>query len=287
MPQNNVDSLRATLRGEIIEPGDTSYEAARRVYNAMIDRRPRLIARCADAADVIASVNFAREHALPLAVRGGGHSGPGLGVCDDGVVIDLSPMRGVRVDPHMRTARVAGGCLWRDVDTYPTLQQAFDPLYPPGLQWYWRGDFIREISDAAIAAHIEHASSIPSAPSTMHLYPIDGAVHRVAADATAFAFRDAHWSQVIVGVDPSPSRAGEMKRWTRGYWSALHPYSAGAGYINFLMDEEEDRVRATYRQNFDRLSHIKAKYDPNNLFRINQNILPSLQTPKGITAVRA
>jgi FAD/FMN-containing dehydrogenase len=170
---------------------------------------------------------------------------------------------------------------------YPTLQQAFDSLYPPGLQWYWRGDFIREISDAAIAAHIEHASSIPSALSTMHLYPIDGAVHRVAADATAFAFRDAHWSQVIVGVDPSASRAGEMKRWTRAYWSALHPYSAGASYINFLMDEEEDRVRATYGQNFDRLSHMKAKYDPNNLFRINQNILPSLQTPKGIAAVRA
>jgi hypothetical protein len=165
---------------------------------------------------------------------------------------------------------------------YPALQQAFDALYPPGLQWYWRGDFVREISDAAIAAHIEQATSMPSPLSTMHLYPIDGAVHRVAPEETAFAFRDANWSQVIVGVDPSASKAEEIKRWTREYWSSLHPYSAGAGYINFLMEEEEDRVRATYGQNFVRLTQIKTKYDPHNLFRINQNILPVVEavTPR-------
>jgi FAD/FMN-containing dehydrogenase len=106
----------AQLRGSLIRPGDPNYDEARKVFNAMISKRPRLIARCADVADVITSVNFAREHSLLLAVRGGGHNGGGLGLCDDGLVIDLSTMRGIRVDPKARTVRVEGGCTWADVD---------------------------------------------------------------------------------------------------------------------------------------------------------------------------
>ena len=112
----DIEKLRASLRGEIIQPGDKAYDEARKVYNGMIDKRPRLIARCVDAADAVSTVNFARENNILLAVRGGGHNGGGLGTCDDGLVIDLSQMRGVRVDPKARTVRVAGGCTWGEVD---------------------------------------------------------------------------------------------------------------------------------------------------------------------------
>jgi len=112
----DLASYRAQLRGTLIQPGDAAYDDARTVFNAMISKRPRLIARCADVADVIASVGFAREHGLLLAVRGGGHNGGGLGLCDDGLVIDLSALRGIRVDPKARTVRVEGGCTWGDVD---------------------------------------------------------------------------------------------------------------------------------------------------------------------------
>src|SRR5262249_8437662 len=109
-------TLQTSLRGELIQPGDTGYDEARKLYNGMIDKKPRLIVRCVDAADVIACVNYARETGLLLAVRGGGHNGPGLGSCDDGLVIDLSRMRGVKVDPQAKTVQVAGGCVWGDVD---------------------------------------------------------------------------------------------------------------------------------------------------------------------------
>jgi FAD/FMN-containing dehydrogenase len=111
-----VQSLQSAIRGTLVQPADAGYDSARKVYNAMIDRRPRHIARCVDTADVIAALQFAREQNLLLAVRGGGHNGGGLGVCDDGLVIDLSGLRGVRVDPKARTARVGGGCVWGDVD---------------------------------------------------------------------------------------------------------------------------------------------------------------------------
>ncbi|WP_148045452.1 FAD-binding oxidoreductase, partial [Salinisphaera orenii] len=111
-----LDDLQGALRGPAIRPDDPDYDQARRVYNAMIDRRPQLIVKCSDVADVSYAIGFAREHQLPLAVRGGGHNGAGLGVCDDGVVVDLGELRGVRVDPDARTARVGGGCTWGDVD---------------------------------------------------------------------------------------------------------------------------------------------------------------------------
>jgi hypothetical protein len=424
----------------------------------MIDRRPRLIARCVDVADVIASVNFARDHRLLLAVRCGGHNGAGLGSCDDGLVIDLSMMKGVRVDPAARTVRVGPGCTSGDVDhathafglavpfgivsstgvagltlgggtgyltrkhgltvdnlleadvvladgrfvtasqqshpdlfwalrggggnfgvvtsflfqahpvssvyagpifwdardartvmasyrdfigkapeelglflglktvppvdpfpkehwskracaligafdgsapeaqlalapllealppplfnwmgemPFPAMQALFDPFFPKGLQWYWKGDFVKTLSDAAIEAHIAQADAAPSDFCLMHLYPIDGAVRRVARDATAWSARDASWSMVIAGIDPDPSKAEALKRWGRAYWKAVHPFNLEGGYVNFMMDDEADhRVQASYGDNYRRLGLIKAKYDPQNLFRVNQNIAP-------------
>ena len=452
-----VQALKATLRGELIPPGDGRYDGARAVYNAMIDRRPALIARCVDVADVMAAVQFARAHGLTLAVRGG-HNGGGLGTCDDGLVLDLSAMTGTHVDPVARTVRVAGGCTWGEVDhathafglatpggvmsttgvggltlggglghltracgltidnllsvdmvladgrfvsasqdqhqdlfwavrggggnfgvvtsllfrlhristvyggpmlwhldqatevlrwyrdfivqapddlsgffaflkvpsdpsfpahlhgrtvcgiiwcytgsldlaeavfapirrvagasvvdvvaplPYPVLQSMFDAPYPPGLQWYWRADFVTELSDEAIALHIEYGAALPTLLSTMHLYPINGAAGRVGRRDTAFSYREATWGQVIVGVDPDPANGGRLEAWTAAYWEALHPYSAGGAYVNMMMDEGQERVLASYRDNYDRLVAIKSTYDPTNLFHVNQNIRPS------------
>src|SRR5690606_35111016 len=146
--------------------------------------------------------------------------------------------------------------------------------YPPGLQWYWKGDFVKELGDDAIAVHMEHTARAPSLLSTMHLYPIDGAVHQVDEQDTAFAYRGVTWSMVIAGSDPDPANEAEITAWARDYWSALRPYSAGGGYVNFMMEEGQDRVRATYRGNYDRLVQVKNEFDPENLLRVNQNIDP-------------
>jgi hypothetical protein len=158
----------------------------------------------------------------------------------------------------------------------PMLQGMFDPIYPAGLQWYWKADFFKELSGAAIEKHLEHASLLPTWRSTMHLYPVNGKVNRVAETETAFAYRDAVWSGVIVGVDPDPANCAKMTGWAKAYYDALHPFGAGGGaYLNFMMEEGEDRIRAAYRGNYDRLAAIKAKYDPENFFRVNQNIKPA------------
>jgi FAD/FMN-containing dehydrogenase len=456
MDQPSLEQFRASLRGELIQSGDPGYHDARKVYNGMIDKHPRLIVRCVDTADVIYAVNFARENGLLVAVRGGGHNGAGLGTCDDGLVIDLSRMKGIRVDPAAGEARVQGGCVWGDVDhathafggavpcgflsttgvggltlgggigyltrtygltidnllaadvvladgrfvkasakenpdlfwalrggggnfgvvtsflfrlqpvktvyagptlwpleqagdvlrayrqfivqapddingffaflvvppapmfpqhlhlqkmcgivwcctappekaeaalkpmrsfgkpafdhvgpfPFPILQSLFDGLYPPGLQWYWRADFVKEISDEAVALHVEHGSRLPTMFSTMHLYPIDGAAHRVGKDDTAFSYRDATFAEVIVGVDPDPANKEKITNWCKEYFDALHPYSAGGAYVNFMMDEGQDRIKAAFRDNYARLAQIKRKYDPRNFFRVNQNIQP-------------
>ena len=455
-----LDSARKDLGSfgdRLIGPEDARYDETRALFNAMIDKRPALIAQCASANDVAAAIRFARERDLPIAVRGGGHNGGGLGSVDDGVVIDLSPMKAISVDADTRTVRVGGGCVWGEVDAatqphglaVPTgiisttgvagltlggghgylsrrhgltidnllaaelvladgsqvtasadenpdlfwairggggnfgvvtefvfrahpletivggptfwaiedsnellaayrewlpsaprnvsgffnfhtippaepfpeaihlrlvcgvvwcidgtdeeaeqamapllsiaeplmhgvgrmpiaaLNSAFDGLYAPGDQWYWRADFVDEIPDEAIALNREWNERMPSFKSGSHLYPIDGAVHDVAAEDTAYAFRDSTWSQVIVGVDGDPASAGKLRDWAVGYWEALHPYSAGAAYVNFMMDEGQERVQATYGPNYERLARIKAQYDPDNAFRVNQNILPS------------
>src|SRR5262249_7013187 len=152
--------------------------------------------------------------------------------------------------------------------------------YPPGLQWYWKADFLREIPDAAIEEHARYAARLPTLQSTIHLYVMDGAVHRVPAKETAFSYRDANWNQVIVGVDPDPANRDRITRWTREYWNAIHPYSAGGAYVNFLMgDEGSERVRTTYRDNFPRLVEVKRRYDPDNRLRVNQNIDPKPAAP--------
>ena len=448
-------ALADRLRGPVVGPDDASYDDSRAVYNGMIDKRPGLIAYCTDEADVIAAIEFAHEHDLLVAVRGGGHNGGGLGTCDDGLVIDLSRMRGVRYDPESETVRVQGGCTWADVDhathaygravpsgiisttgvggltlggglgnitrkcgltidnlieadvvtasgerltasasshpdlywalrggggnfgvvtsflfkthpvdtivggptlfpldrakeimqwyrefivdapedlngwfafmtvppvapfpeelhlqkvcgvlwcyagpeeeadavfapvralepilygihamPFPGLQSAFDALYPKGHQWYWKAAFFNELTDAAIDEHITYARALPTPQSTMHLYPVNGAAHRVDKHDTAWSYRDALWGQVIVGVDPDPAKKDDLIRWARDYHEALHPYSAGGAYVNMMMDEGEERVKASYRDNYDRLARIKAQYDPQNFFQVNQNIRP-------------
>jgi FAD/FMN-containing dehydrogenase len=453
-----VKEFESRLRGQLIRPGDADYEPARKVYNGMIDRRPGLIARARDVADVISSVNFARDNDLTVAIRGGGHNAGGLGICDDCLVIDLSPMRGVRVDPAARTVRVEGGATWGDVDhathafglatpsgiisttgvgglslgggighltrkagltvdnilaadmvladgrlvtasaeqnqdlfwairggggnfgvvtsflfrlhpihtvyagpilwplesagevmrfyrefitsapddingfflflvvppgppfpehlhnktmcgvmwyyagaldkaeaafkpirqfgrpaldlvgplPHPAVQGMFDPLYPPGLQWYWKADFVKELSDEAIALHLKYGSQLPSVLSSMHLYPINGAAHRVGENDTAFSYRDANWASVIVGVDANPANMERIIPWAKDYWSALHPHSAGGAYVNFMMEEGQERVQASYRDNYQRLVAVKNKYDPGNFFHVNQNIKPTV-----------
>jgi len=453
---DTLAQFSASLRGQLVQPGDATYDDARRVYNAMIDRYPKFIVQCQDVADVVHGVNFARDHSLLLAVRGGGHNGGGLGTCDDGLVIDLSALQGIRVDAQARTVRVEGGCTWGHVDhathafgmatpsgiigttgvggltlggglghltrkcglavdnllqadvvladgrlvsasaeenpdlfwalrggggnfgvvtsflfrlhpistvvagptfwplekagevmrwyrdfivaapeelngffafltvppvepfpaalhgqavcgvvwcytgapedadavfqpvrefsqpllhgvqpmPFPALQGAFDALYPPGHQWYWRADFVNELPDAAIAQHERFAAQLPTPQSTMHLYPIDGAAHRVKSADTPFAYRDARWAEVIVGVSPEVDDRARITDWTKAYWEALHPYSAGGAYVNMMMDEGEERVRASYRDNYARLVEVKGRYDPENLFRVNQNIRP-------------
>jgi FAD/FMN-containing dehydrogenase len=451
----SIEEFIGTFRGRLIQREDPEYDEARSIYNAMIDKRPLLIAQCADVADVMACVSFAREEGLDLAVRGGGHNGAGLALVDDGIVVDLSRMKGIRVDPEAKSVRVEAGCRWQDVDhathafglatvsgiiantgvggltlggghgyltrkygltidnllsadvvladgtlvhasendnpdlfwalrggggnfgivtsfeyrlhpvenvvggpvlwslddlettmrwyrdwlpsapddvyayylvmevppvdhfpvslhgrkvcgmfvcytgpadhsdevlapirevaapvaemvhemPYPMLQSMLDDLYPPGLQWYWKGDFVREISDEAVTQHRRFAE-VPTPHSTMHLYPVDGAAHRSASDATAWGHRDATWSMVIAGVDPRPSKKDAIESWARDYWNALHPHSLGAAYINFMMEEGQERVRAFYGDNYDELRRIKTKYDPDNFFHVNQNVKP-------------
>jgi FAD/FMN-containing dehydrogenase len=156
------------------------------------------------------------------------------------------------------------------------MQGMFDPLYPKGLQCYWRGDVVTEITDELIDTHLEWSSKLPTMLSTMHMYPIDGAVRDVGSDDTAFSYREGGWSGVVFAVDPDPAKADELRDWCVGYWDATHPYSAGGAYVNFMGEGEgEDRVRATYRGNYDRLARVKAQYDPLNVFQINQNVIPT------------
>jgi FAD/FMN-containing dehydrogenase len=162
---------------------------------------------------------------------------------------------------------------WIGPMPFPALQCLFDPLLPKGLQWYWKGDFVRELSDKAIDKHLEYAAEAPSELSLMHLYPIDGAVHHVGRRETAWSFRDATWSMVIAGIDPDPATAEALTSWAKAYWEAVHPYTLGGAYINFMMDEEVDRIKATYRDNYDRLLKVKQKYDPTNFFRVNHYIV--------------
>ena len=452
-----IQDLQTKFRGQLVQPDGPAYDAARTIYNAMIDKRPALIAQCRDVADVIGAVNFGRENKLDIAIRSGGHHGAGLCLVDNGLVIDLSPMKGIRVDPQAKTVRVQAGCTWGDVDhatsafgmatpsgilsttgvggltlgggtgnltrsfgltidnllevdlvladgsfvtandkmhsdlfwavrggggnfgvvtsflyrlhpvstvyggpifwelkdagkvmrawhdyiitapeyvnsyfglhtvppadmfpkehhlkkmgvivwcctgtasqaeeafrpfrslaapaidfagpiPFPALQGLFDGLYPPGLQWYWNADFVNQLSDEAIELHLKHFAQTPTVFSGMHCYPINGAAHRFGRNDTAWSYRDANFAQVIVGVDPDPASKEAITKWSKAYWQALHPLSAGGAYVNMMMDEGLDRVKAAYRDNYPRLAEIKKKFDPMNLFHVNQNIKPA------------
>jgi hypothetical protein len=158
---------------------------------------------------------------------------------------------------------------------YPAIQQLFDGMLPPGLQWYWRADFFKELDPEVRNTHLKFGSKIPTPLSQMHLYPLSGAAARVSKDKTAWAYRDAKYAGVIVGVDPDPANAEKITDWCKEYWEALHPYSAGGAYLNFIMNEGQERVKASYKENYARLTKIKGMYDPGNFFRINQNILPN------------
>ena len=155
------------------------------------------------------------------------------------------------------------------------LNSLFDPLYPPGLQWYWKADFMGPLDDQVIARHLEYGLNLPTWMSTMHLYPMTGAAARVGNAETAFSYRDARYNMVMAGIDADPANNENNIAWARSYWDALHPFSTGGGaYVNFMMEEGEDRVRASYRSNYDRLVEVKRRYDPENLFHVNQNIRP-------------
>ncbi|HEY6494729.1 MAG TPA: FAD-binding oxidoreductase [Trebonia sp.] len=182
-----------------------------------------------------------------------------------------------KADEVLEPVRSFGSPLLVGVQEMPfsVLQSAFDALYPSGLYWYWKADFFREISDQAIDVHLKYGAQLPTGHSTMHMYPIDGAVSRVPSDATAFGYRDGGWAGVIVGVDPDPANSERITRWARDYWQELHPTSAGAAYINFMMAEGDDRIRASYHGNYERLARIKRRYDPENAFHVNQNIPPA------------
>lgn len=452
-----ISQIKANLRGQLVEPRDTNYDTARKIYNGMIDKYPAMIVQCADVADVITAVNFARENHLVVSVKGGGHNGGGLGMCNEGMAIDLSLMKGVYVNPTDHTVRVEGGCTLGDVDhvthafgvsipfgiasttgvggltlggglghltrqcgltidnlleadmvladgrlvkanatqnpdlfwairggggnfgivtsflfrshpistvyagpmlwelseakaimqwyqdfikkapdeingffaflavppgppfpehlhlrnmcgivwcytgpledaeevfrpirnfkapaldlvgpmPVPVLQSMFDPLYPPGLQWYWKADFVNELSEEVIDIHLRFGADLPSPLSTMHLYPINGAAARVGKIETPWGYRDATWAMVMAGIDPDPANCNKITKWAQDYWKALHPYSAGGAYVNFMMEEGEDRVKATYGDNYQRLVKVKDMYDPHNLFCVNQNIKPT------------
>jgi len=456
LKSSHIEALKHQLAGVIIQPEDEAYEEARKLYNGMIDKRPRLIVKCAEEADVKAAIQFARKHQMEVAIRSGGHNGAGLGSCDDGLLIDFSLMKAIHIDPEQKTARIEAGCTLGDIDKamhsyglaipsgiisttgiggitlgggigyltrkcgltidnlleaqmvladgssvtankdshpdlfwairggggnfgvvtsfvfqlheikevyagpmfwpleksrevmefyrdftvkasndlygffaflvvpptapfpeelqgqnvcgivwnytgpaekaeevfkpirefgppvldfvgwlpLPALQSMFDIFYPPGHQWYWRADFFEELTDEAITAFIKYGAQIPTGQSTMHLYPVDGKAHEVKSDETAWNYRHARWAEVIVGVDPDPAHKEKITAWCKNYYHATHPYSAGGAYINFMMEEGQDRIKATYGSNYDRLTEVKAKYDPDNFFHVNQNIQP-------------
>ena len=451
---SKIKTFKSQLKGSLIVPSDARYNETRKVYNAMIDKRPGLFAMCQNVDDVVAAINFGRDNNLVVAIRGGGHNGAGLGLCNDGLVIDLSGIKYVNIDAAANTVKVGGGNIWNEVDQathefglavpsgmisttgvggltlgggvgyltrkygltidnlleadmvladgsfvtvnanqntdlfwairggggnfgvvtsftfqghplktvvggptlwpieqtetimkwyhefitnapedlngfiatmvipgapfpehlhnkkfcgivwcytgdaknfnevfnpvqamnplfehvgempYPAIQTMFDGMMVPGMQWYWRADFFNELGPEIRAQHLKFGSTIPTPLSQMHLYPITGAASRVGAEETPWAYRDAKYAGVIIGVDPDSKNADKITNWCKSYYEGLHPYSAGGAYSNFMMEEGRDRVKASYKHNYERLVEIKTRYDPNNLFSVNQNIKP-------------
>lgn len=452
-----IEKLRGQLQGIIVLPNDSEYEESKAIYNAMIDKRPALFVKCKNKDDVAKAIQFAKDNGLEVAVKAGGHNGAGLALVDNGLVIDLSEMKEIKINPNEKTAIVAPGNTLSDVDKathehgmalpvgvngntgisgltlggglgfltrkagltidnlieaevvlasgeiviandtknpdlfwalrggggnfgvvvsftfnlisianvyagpmlwpiekakevmrfydefikntsndlygffafltvpdaepfpehlrkknvcgivwcytgamekveevfdpirqfgppildfvsempIPTLNSLFDWLYPPGLQWYWKGHYVNELTDASIDANIKFGSSLPTPRSTMHLYPIDGKAHEIDQKDTAWGHRNVRWVQAILGVSEDPKKIDLIKNWSQDYYDAVLPYSSGGGYVNFTMQDDEARVKESYGVNYERLRKLKAKYDPDNFFRMNQNIKPA------------
>lgn len=453
----NYENLSNSPDIQLITPDHSGYDEARSVYNGMIDKRPAAIAICTSESAVKKAVDFARDNNIEVSIRSGGHNGAGLGLVEDGLVIDLSQMNKINIDPETKTGTIQAGCLLKDVDAathehglalpsgiigttgiggltlggglgylsrkggltidnllecrvvlasgdlvvankdshpdlfwalrggggnfgivtsftfnllpiknvyagpmfwpmekakeamqfydaltknasndlygffaflkvppaapfpehlwnqkacgvvwnytgpidkaeevfapirefgppildfvseipMPALNSMFDALYPPGMQWYWRAHYFKELTDEAIDVNIDFGQQIPNFHTTTHLYPIDGAVHDISNQETAWANRDARWAQVIVGVDPDPANAQQITDWCKNYYDALTPYAMGGAYVNFMMEEGQSRIKDSYKENYDRLVAVKSKYDPQNFFHINQNIKPA------------
>ncbi len=454
-----VEEFKSAVRGEVLLPADPGYDDVRGIWNAMIDRRPAMIVRCSGVADVMRSVALARNLDLLLSIRGGGHNIAGNAVCDDGLMIDLSPMKSVRVDPETRRAYVEPGATLGDFDheaqafglatplginsttgvagltlgggfgwlsrkygmtvdglisaelvtadakrvrasadenpdlfwairggggnfgivtlfefqlhplgpevlsglivfpfeqakavltkyrefadtmpddlnvfvvlrqapplpflpedvhgkevvvfalfyagnieegkraieplrsfgqpygehvgpmPYTAWQKAFDPLLAPGARNYWKSHNLVELSDGMIDTLIGHADRLPSPQCEIFIALIGGQASRVAADATAYAPRDTKFVFNVHGRWEKPEEDEKCIAWARELFNAVAPYATGSAYINFLTQEERNRVAAAYGPNYDRLVQVKNKYDPNNLFHLNQNIQPSM-----------
>ena len=157
---------------------------------------------------------------------------------------------------------------------YPAINSAFDALLPPGLQQYWKANFLTELSDGQIEAQLEWGPKVPTVNATAHIYPINGAAQRVAPDATAFGHRGATFATVIAGAWPDPADNQKNTAWVRGFYAASAKHGEAGGYVNFASGDEGDRIKENYGANFARLVEIKRKYDPGNLFHVNQNIAP-------------
>lgn len=443
-----IQQFQARVRGTLIQRGDPCYEEARTVFNGMTDKHPALIVRCAGVADVIAAVQFARERDLLVSIRGGGHGVGGNAVCDDGLVIDLSTMKSVRVDPKERTARAEGGAAWGDFDhetqafglattggivpstgiagltlgggigylnrkyglacdnlvsaevvtadgqwrrasaeehgdlfwalrggggnfgvvtsfqyrlhpvghvlggeviypldqakkvlrfyrgwstaapdelradatllsgphgpaldiivcycgrleegeqvlrplracgspmadtvapvPYATVQNLLTAVFQPGFRHYWKAGFVRTLSDDAIEALVDFfAGAVPGFFAAIAIEHVGGAISRVGPQDTAFTHRDAQHSLLVLRMWSDPAESETNIDWVRRCYRTAEPFLKGGGYVNYLGDEGEARIRAAYGANYDRLAAIKKKYDPTNFFRLNQNIHPA------------
>jgi FAD/FMN-containing dehydrogenase len=455
---DTLTDFRSRLRGPVLVDGDPRYDEARRIWNGAHDKRPAIIARCSGVADVIEAVNFGRETGALVAVRGGGHNVAGTSMCDGGLVIDLSPMKGIRVDPAARRAWAQAGATWGDLDretqtfalmtpggnisstgiagltlgggmgwfrrafgmsadnvvsvdivtadgqfrtvseqehddlfwairggggnfgvvtsfeyqlhplgpqvmlvapmyaaehaeqivrywrqccedapdefssyvffmtvpsgppfpealhgrrvvvlaaawagaveegaqrlqplrecepplidlsgplTYVALQSAFDWVFPKGNLYYWKTLTLDRLDDEAIATVVSCATSSPSSGTVVGIWQLGGALSRRQATTTAYGRRD---EPFLVNIDSGwvePRASDQNIAWTRDCWTALQRFSRGGMYLNYGSLEPEEQVRAVYGQNYDRLVRIKDKYDPTNVFRLNQNIKPS------------
>src|ERR671930_182901 len=458
LANGSIAELAQALRGELITPGDPGYAEARTIWNGAHDRRPALIVRCAGVADVMRAVEFARSEELLVAVRGGKHSIPGFSTCDDGIVIDLSPMQGIRVDPQAGRAVAQTGLTWSEFDhetqafglattgglvsttgiagftlgggigwlmrkhgltcdnlmsadvvtadgqlvhasedenpelfwglrggggnfgvvtsfeyrlhpvgptvaggpvfypgertgeilrfyrdwvqeapdelttlvnlltappapflpeewhgrplvaiigvhsgsvdegeramrplrelgdpvadlmgpiPYVAMQSLIDPLWGPGAHSYFKAGWLGGLDDAAIDTLIEYRDTVTSPKSEIHIQHIGGAVARVSADATAFGDRSAPFLLNILASTFTADGHDEAVAWAQDLYGAMAPSLTGGTYVNFLSNEGDGRVRAAYGDKYDRLVALKDRYDPTNLFRLNQNIKPS------------